>query len=1748
MNKNRFLLAIVILLVLNLIALVVHTIVVRANAGKTIKEGLAVAEAPAGAGPQTAQTPKPAAVIAPQPQPLRIVKCEQVSMSSNRLARVRLLFNGPVATNSLASHLSFKAAEEDVAYCISQVATNLQAVTVDLLAPIAGSLVTASLGEGTLPAPEGTLFLPSAAAKVGCALSPGLAVQDVGTDHGTFGDASISIQFNQRATAADAKRFIHVTPAVDFSVSVVSRSYWDEDESVLVLKGGFKPGRKYKVAIDSGLPAQNGELLVKPFSREIAIPSLAPACEFASQGRYLAPSDDFIIPLKTVNITNVAVYAKHLLPANIVQFVMRETENYPHWDNWRNEEDVNAEYLAVDAADISIPVRAPRDEPTVIPCPLGACLKSRGRGAYLVRAVPISEKGAVEAVNRVVCASDIGLSLYLQHGVGLWEEGRGVAHVWVTTLSTGAARPGVTVSLRSDCNELLGEAVSDAQGIARIKFDGKKDPIAVVGADSRDGDLTFLPIADKTSVDVVQPGKRLFIDKDEYEAFLFTDRGIFRPGETVFLQALLRDNRAQAPSPAFPVELRVMKPDGKLFRKVTAMPDARGSLKVEIPIPEYLSTGRYSADVRTPGDDGRTIGEVSFLVESFVPPQIKVAVKASQETAAPGEKVSATISAEHLYGAPAEGLRSEGWVSFMPIDFKPAGWERFTFGNGNVKFNIGAGIHLDVTRLDADGRRAVSFVIPGDLRAPARAKALVRGTVFENGGRTVNAYGGVVIDTAPYYIGIDTAGRDWYPGEEEISLGWATVRPDGTPEKGVSSLSASLVRVDTHWNFTVNSNGHYEWHRDSSEHTVMEGKTLSAGDGEGRGVCTFKVPEWGEYRLVISDSKTGASASHTFWASWGGERPTMMDSFTKLEISPDKKSYAPGDNARLQIKVPFAGQLYLVIKQDKVLQARSVAVAEKTVEIVLPVTASIAPGVEVFASIVRAAKPEEVWSPHRAVGNCFVSVQPPERALSVAVEAPEVIRPSATADVTVRVAGADSAALDGARVTLLSVDEGICGLTDLKTPDPTAFFFALRKGPISYYDVYTRLMQVTDAKLKGFLSHVGGDDELNFVKRLNPISARRFRPVSLKAYDVAVTNGVAVIPVEVPEFTGQLRFMAIAWTASATGSGEAFSRVRRNVVVQPDLPRVLAPGDKSFLSIALDNTTSSSADMEFSIECEGPVTVAKVPDPFTLAGHSRRTLTVPIEAAGEIGAARVTIRVKGGAEEFADTIEIPVRPASPWRTADTSTVIAPGQTADFQSPTGILESSASQLFEILPRPACDIRSAFGYLTSYPYGCAEQTTSGAFPFLMVNKMPEGYFDEEVRVRADAFVNAAIVRDLTMLRYDGFAMWPDAVGSSKFATYYVTEFLAEAYRAGYARDLIEREDLARLLQHRRNWSPVGADDLCSTAFCLALLGNPDAGLMSSQFQNRENLSGESRGKLARAFILAGDPQRAREILEGAGDPTDLRSAAYMLGAWSALDPGNPRCAVCADKIASAKDSLVGHWGTTQDNALAINALLAYVAAHGPEERKPVVSASLSVLTGPNQETVIFPAGASAKWKSAKGQGNAVCRVSNTGEDVCYVRRSFTAVPLAENEPPISNGLHVVREYLDREGRAIDPRKLAQGDIVVVRLSVTSYDARDDIVVEDLLPACLEPESHNLVTDGSLAWLPQSDNWRWAIHTEFRDDRVLLFSGALERGKTYLWHYSARAVSAGDYVVPAVQASAMYDPRIVARGTPSRLTVTK
>ncbi len=1736
MSKNTFHLAVIALLVLNLGLLAF--LILRGPRTSSPKTESSAPE-PVPVRTETPSKAVPPSPQLPQPIPFHLVSCQQAALSSNRLARLRLSFSCGVDTNSLLDYLSFRADGMDIAGRLVGADADFTTVLVDLLDPVVGTLVMVNLKPGALPAPGSSLFLPSRGSQLGCTLSPGLAVSGI-SSHSSIAGSSISIELNHPATAENVANFIRIVPPVEFSVSVQDRSYWD-DASILTLTGPFEPGKKYAVTLAAGLRGRNGETLVKPITRSVVFPSLAPACVFAAPGRYLAPSDDFFLPIRVANITNVAVTAEHLLPANIVPFVMRETKRYSHWYNWENDDLGNAERLAVKAADFSIPVHAQRDKVTVIPCPLDSKLAAGKRGAYLVTLRPTSDQGSLPNISRVICASDIGLSLLLQKEAG-------VARVWVTTLSTGAARADVQVTLYSDRNEILGKGVSNPSGLAEIHFDAKKEPVAVVGFNPSDGDLNFLPVANETSVNFVQPGQRAFVPEDGYEAFVFTDRGIFRPGETVFIQGLLRDGHATAPATVFPVELRVTKPDGKLYRKLTLMPDVRGALHAEVTIPEFLPSGHYTASIRLPGEDGKVLGEVEFLVESFVPPQIKVAVAPARDTARRGDEVSATITSEHLYGAPAEGLRVDAGVTFLPLDFKPAGWERYTFGDSSVKFNAGVEKKFGEARLDAEGRRSVSFTVPGDLRAPVRAQAKVRGTVIENGGRTVTAYGNVVVDTAPYYLGLETVGRDWLKSGEEVSIPWAAVRPDGSPEPGVASLSASLIRIDSHWSFTLGDRGSYEWHREMTESKVLEARKVPACGTDGRGLFSFKVPEWGDYRLILSDTVTGASVSHTFWASWGGDRPTATDSFTKLEISPDRKSYAPGENARLQIRAPFAGTLFLVIKQDRVLQARTIAITNKTVEVVLPVTASIAPGVEVVASVARAAKPEEVWSPHRAVGTCFVSVQPVEHALRVAVEAPEVIRPSATAEVRVRVSAAgDGAAPAEARVTLFSVDEGICGLTDLKTPDPTAFFFSSRKGDFDYYDIYTRLMQVTDAKLTGFLSHTGGDDGLDLGKRLNPISARRFRPVSLKTYDVAVTNGLAVIPVDVPEFTGQLRFMAIAWTASATGSGEAFARVRRNLVVQPDLPRVLAPGDKSFLSISLDNTTASSIDVAFAVEGEGPVAVGKVPAPLSMAGRTRHTFTVPIEASEDIGVGRVKVRVEGSGEVFKDEIEIPVRPAAPWRTFNSSIALSSGESADFKPEADILAPSASQLVEVLSHPFCDVRAALGYLTGYPYGCAEQTTSAAFPFLYVGRLPDGFFEDGMRVRADTFVNAAIVRDLSMFCYGGFSMWPSGSIASPFATYYVTLFLAEARRAGYARDLIDVDALVSALRVRR-WDDADSDDLCYIALNLALLGKSDKSLMTDLFEVRASLSSESRGKLARAFILTGDPHNARTLLDEAAAPPDLRAASFLLSAWVELDPSNARCVECVERINAEVDRKSGHWGTTQDNALAINALVAYTAAHGRDEKSPVVSASLAVRSGPRQETIVLPQAASAKWESREGQGDAVLRVTNTGDSTCYVRRAFTAVPVVTADPPASNGLQIVREYLDREGRAIDLAKVRQGDIVVVRLTVTSADDRDDLVIEDLLPACLEPECHNLVTEGGLAWLPQSDAWRWVIHTEFRDDRVLLFSGDVESHKAYTWHYSARAVSAGDYIVPAVQASAMYDPRVFARGASTRITVEK
>jgi len=501
-------------------------------------------------------------------------------------------------------------------------------------------------------------------------------------------------------------------------------------------------------------------------------------------------------------------------------------------------------------------------------------------------------------------------------------------------------------------------------------------------------------------------------------------------------------------------------------------------------------------------------------------------------------------------------------------------------------------------------------------------------------------------------------------------------------------------------------------------------------------------------------------------------------------------------------------------------------------------------------------------------------------------------------------------------------------------------------------------------------------------------------------------------------------------------------------------------------------------------------------------------------------------------------VELAVRPASALRVTSEYATLQPGEERTFEPPQGVLEGSVKQRFVCSAQPSINLLGALDYVVNYPYGCLEQTVSSALPLLTLGELAGRLPSNESKLaeEAPARINAALLRVLAMRRYDGFAMWPDVWGSDPQATVYAAFFLVQASQAGYA---LPEGTVAEVLKMVRNQLPSGgAVPRAFICHVLALAGQPDHGWMLRLAEQAESLETEDRFHLARALIRSGEVERGREVLALSKSVQGLREAAFALLAWLEIDPADPFVAVCCQKIEAFRRQ-EGHWGSTQDNALALLALGA-TARQQVQGRPQTFAPTLRWA----DQTRSVAATNDYAWVPGPEADRGAVRLRNEGPGPMVVTRRVACVPLAAEEKAVDAGLKVRREWLDLQGVPVDPKALRRGDLVIVRLTLEPLgQACKDVVVEDLLPAGLEIENAQMASAGTLPWI-KADEAEWVLHREARDDRLLLFSKTFSAGQRF--HYAARVVSPGEFVVPAVSAAAMYDPDTFSRHGFGRMTV--
>jgi alpha-2-macroglobulin len=1599
---------------------------------------------------------------------------------------------------------------------------------------------------------------------------------------------AIRIKFSEGVDVKTAVPFVTVEPEVKFTLE--RESSYNRQHSLRLI-GAFEAHREYRVGIKAGLVSERGCLLIKDRTVPVTISRAAATLAFGGAGGYLSPAGTMLVPVKSQNLSKCKVSVAPVMASNLVFFAKRSANDasfslpVPADDDddtnssgsgYEYEEEYGYRYgRSIDDLIGNIThkefklAEKPNQENTSY-VKLGDYTKSKG--AYLVQLSGLDAKNEDNyrrqlSDSRLVVVTDLGISAKLADSHVL---------VWVCSLKDAKPAGGVEVTAYSGNNQFIAKALTNADGVAAIpcnSADKNTSPFLVTAQLAEDLSYLTLDGAGLCGDDEDGTPARNYLASG-CEAFVFTDRGIFRPGETVHSRAIIRQADFTAPQP-FPVVFQILKPDGRLFKEMTAMPNAFGAVEIETAMPDFLPTGRYTLRVRVPKAK-QDLGATSFLLEDFVPPQIRVAVKADPERIAAKETMNALIHAEHLFGAPAAGLKATVKCIYSPVAFAPKQWADYQFGRDTSNYYGMSEApaftmnpqDIDGLVLDAEGKVTAGIATAVPANAPGPVRAQIQASVFEQSGRSVTATTSAMIDPYPFYIGMKRFESGWLKSGKLHKVAVVAVRPDGEPFKPANPLAVRMSRVEWNYSYKATPGGGYAY-QSHREVTLMREDPLDLSSGSGE--YAFTPDGYGQIELAIVDAESGTSTSFSFytsdyeqsWTTTDRERP---DSLT---LKLDKAEYRTGDVAKLTIQAPFSGTALLTVESDKVLFSRVILLEKNTAEVDVEVKDEYAPNVHCTVSVIRPAVAEAVWKGHRAFGSLPLKVSPAKHRIQVAIEAPQTIQPQSRLLTKVTLKDDAGQPVDG-EVTLVAVDEAICMLTSFKSPSPLAWLYQLRSLGVGSHDIYAELMEVFDESVLTKESHASGDGgegeesaAERLTKRLNPIKANRFKPVALWVSQVEVTGGVAEIGMDVPEFTGELRLMAVACNSRLLGSAQGMVKVKRPLIVQPSLPRFLAPGDECRMDVTVYNEIGKDITAKLRITCGGPISTTANEQDVIIAKGGSASVSIPMVAGKLPGKALCTVSCEAETVRYSDTIEIAVRPPISAEVAADSGSLAPGKSIVINPQANWLPETTVRRIRVSKQPDLELGRGLQFLLRYPHGCIEQTTSAAFPLLYLPDLANQTFDKSMtRDSVKHYVNSGVWRILSMQQAGGgFSYWPGYQDLHPWGSSYATHFLLEAKKAGYEVPQSSLDRAVKSLRASVEAVPGASerneyfyDNLAYACYVLAIAGEPSNAWLERMLEMKSGLSYYARLMNASSLLVGGDPKRAVALLKELGLPgpgsrdfggcfnSPNRNAALLLSAWLDIEPKQDDVFKLVQIL--GKSRINGYWGTTQDSAMALMALGKYA-----QRVKGVVREYKGTIILPGGGTEAFDQNADRTWDIARGEKGAVT-LANDGPGLLYYSFESEGVPVDTAEyykklESRNRGMKVSREWFDEKGNPLDPATVKQNDLVVARITLEpNGNAYDNIVIEDLLPAGLEVENPNLDTAQTLPWL--TTKFDWCARRDIRDDRVLLFTKPVH-GKSEFC-YLARAVTPGRFTVPPVSAECMYDPEIRSVTSQTEMTISK
>ncbi|MFO7917471.1 MAG: Ig-like domain-containing protein [Anaerolineae bacterium] len=1552
--------------------------------------------------------------------------------------------------------------------------------------------------------------------------------------------------------------------------------YWQEEDTLVRLHGDLEPSTTYTLTFSTNILGRDGDPLVESYTFSFETEALSPMVDMDTPGR-IGTYSAYGSPETRIRHRNVSQVKMELYRLPKEDFIaLNSQEGWRFWDEYQPQNDDLIRRW-------SRRIRGELNDTETISVALTADGESAlSPGLYLLEA---SAPEAPDPRRHVLIVSHMNLTLKSSEDEAL---------IWVTDMRDGSPVSEADVTVYDGEGERVAEATTDGNGVATAQFEAQEPwaPLMAFAETSKSTGAVTNQWSD--GISLWDFGLQSEPAKSEYKAYTYTDRDIYRPGQTVYFKGILRDEedaRYDLPPDRSSVEMIVLDGQGREIWRETMKTSTMGTLYGEIPLSKEASLGEY----RIQALYKEQVTSTQFQVAEYRRPEFQVEVEADQADYIQGDTIQATAKADYFFGGPLNDASVTWRVMRRPYTFdRWEGKEHYSFQEWDYedrRFNLGPHGELITEGKGAtDAQGEFTFTLPADIEDEKQSQLYtLEVSVVDLNNQEVSARTSVIVHMGTFYIGL---AADRYVGTagEERTVRALTVDIHGEP---VAEQDLTLVFYKHEW-YSVKEeaeDGRAYWTNKTRDTPVVTHTVTT--DKEGQALVPFTPPEGGTYKVLASgldEYENEVRSTLYLWVSGTGYINWGQENTDRIELIADKEDYKPGETAHVLVPSPYQETVkgLLTIERGSILEHQVIELEGNSEQIEIPIQPEHAPNIYVSIVLMKGMEDDETPASFK-MGLVMLPVSTEHRELQIDIrpDRSNTYKPGEQVTYDIQVKDHRGRGIQ-AELSLQLVDLAIESLVRKSQPDIVEAFYRERGLSIRTSTSLARSVDRYNLERPTEGKGGGGGEPGSTVREDFPDTA---------FWDPVVETdreGKATVTVDLPDTLTTWRLTAQAVTKE-TQVGKAHADIisTLDVMIRPAVPRFFVIGDQPILGAAIHNNTARDLQMTTTLEADG-LKIDEAEQTIRVPARGRKMVSWPVRVEA-VEKANLQFNVQGGTYSDAMRLSLPVHHMSTPEVVGTAGQVEDELIELVRVPQEADEERGELRIQLDPSLAAGMREGLEYLRTFPYECIEQTVSRFLPNVVTYRTLRelGIESTELRTQLPQQVGVSLQRIYTTQNPDGGWGWWKNDDSSPILTSYVLLGLIEARRGDF---VVDKEVTDKAVNYLQEWlnertrdTQAYWDQRATVLYALAEADDGDLGRSVTLFEKRDKLSLYSRAYLAMTFHLLDPEEESRpntlvnELVDeaivsatgahweedqriGLSMNTDTRTHAIVLRALARLQPENELLPMAVRWLMTARRS--GRWETTQENVWSILALTDYMTA--TEELEGNYTYTLKVNDEQKASEKVTPKRLDTPIHRQipmkdlrKDMDNLIEIERYTTEDQedrgkLYYSAFLRYFLPAEEIEALNRGIIVHRQYLLEDSQEATARAEVNAALEV-KLTLIAPNDLHYLVLEDPLPAGCEAIDASLETSRSaeeVAGLERVQeeekqeywpSWHrpWPTHAELRDEKTVLFVDHLPRG-TYEYTYRIRCSTPGEFQVMPVNAYEMYEPDIFGRSAGSRFTI--